>query len=136
MAGSETLLSGGGTRVTASWLAKATSAGALSWQHIFYGPSDFSGFGSVRLTSDGGYIAAGTNGDFADADNFWLVKADSSGNVASGSCKDQFAGTTTEQAGALHAATTSFPVVTPPSNPPAATTDTVSTASLVTESVC
>jgi hypothetical protein len=136
LAGSETLLSGGGTRVTASWLAKTTSTGALSWQHVFYGPSDFSGFGSVRLTSDGGYIAAGTNGDFADADNFWLVKTDSSGNVAGGSCKDQYSGTTTEQTGGVTATTTSFPAVTPPSNPPAATADTVSTANLVTESVC
>jgi hypothetical protein len=51
----------------------------------------------LRLTSDGGYVAAGVTGDFADADNFWLVKTDSNGNVASGSYKDQHAGTTTEQ---------------------------------------
>jgi len=62
-----------GTPAVASWLVKTTSTGALSWQHIFYGPSDFSDFQSVRLTGDGGYIAAGVTGDFADADNFWLV---------------------------------------------------------------
>jgi hypothetical protein len=40
------------------------------------------------------------------------------------------------QAGGVTARITSFPIVTPPSNPPAATTDTVSTANLVTEAVC
>jgi hypothetical protein len=114
LAGSEVLLSSGDARVTASWLVKTTSTGALSWQHIFYGPSGFSGFGSVRLTSDGGYIAAGTTSDFADADNFWLVKTDSNGNVTGGTCKDQHAGTTTEQAGGVIATTTTFPIVTPP----------------------
>jgi hypothetical protein len=136
LAGSEVFLLPDGNPGTASWLAKTTSTGTLSWQHIFYGPSASSGFQSVRLTSDGGYVAAGTTGDFADADNFWLVKTDSNGNVASGSCKDQYAGTTTEQAGGLTATTTSFPIVTPPSNPPAATTDNPGTTSLVTESVC
>jgi hypothetical protein len=136
LAGNASLLSSDGTRIAPSWLAKTTSTGVLSWQHIFYGPSDFSSFGAVRLTSDGGYIAAGTNGDFADADNFWLVKTDSSGNVAGGSCTDQHAGTTTEQAGGVTAKATSFPAVTPPVNPFAATTDTVSTANLVTQSVC
>jgi hypothetical protein len=136
LAGSETLLSGGGTRVSASWLARTTSAGALSWQHVFYGPSAFSGFASLRLTGDGGYVAAGTNGDFADADDLWLVKTDSSGNVAGGACTDQHAGTTAEQTGTVTATATSFPVVTPPDNPSAATTDAAGTADLVTESVC
>ena len=125
-----------GTPAVASWLVKTTSTGALSWQHIFYGPSDFSDFQSVRLTGDGGYIAAGVTGDFADADNFWLVKTDSNGNVANGSCKDQHGGTTIEQAGGLTATTTSFPTMTPPSNPPAATTDAPGTTTLVAEPVC
>jgi hypothetical protein len=90
----------------------------------------------VRLTGDGGYIAVGVTGDFADADNFWLVKTDSNGNVPNGSCKDQHGGTTTEQAGGLTATTTSFPAMPPPSNPPAATTDAPGTTTLVTEPVC
>jgi len=74
-------------------------------------------------------------GDFASWDSVWLVKADANGNVAGGSCKDQQAGTTTEQAGALTATTTSFPSVTP-ANGRAATTDSPRTANLVTDSVC
>ena len=122
--------------VEASWLAKTTSTGALSWQHVFAGPSHFSEFASVRLTSDGGYIAAGTTDAFAHSDNFWLVKTDSNGNVAAGGCTGQRAGTTIEQPAALTATTTSFPSVTPPNNPPAATADPPSTTNLVTESVC
>lgn len=121
---------------TASWLAKTTSTGALSWQHVFVVPPHFSEFASVRLTRDGGYIAAGTTDAFAHADNVWLVKTDSHGNVAGGRCTGQRAGATTEQAGALTATTTSFPSLTPPTNPPTATADTPRAANLVTEPVC
>src|SRR5260370_31639562 len=36
---------------TPSSLAKTTATGALSWQHVFLGSSDFSNFASVPLTS-------------------------------------------------------------------------------------
>jgi hypothetical protein len=122
--------------VTGSWLAKTTSTGALSWQHIFVGQNGFSRFNSVQPASDGGYIAIGETGDFNNSDSVWLVKTDARGNVAGAKCADQLAGDTTVQPGALTATTTSFPSVTPPNNPPAATTDTPTTTSLVTQSVC
>jgi hypothetical protein len=107
--------------LTCAWFAKTTATGALSWQHVFLGSSDFSNFASVRVTSDGGYVAAGT-ADVASSDSVWLVKTDAHGNVAGGSGNGQLPGTTTEQAGALTATTTSFPTATP-ANGPAATAD-------------
>ena len=120
----------------ASWLAKTTAAGALSWQHVFAVSPHFSLFNSVQLTSDGGYIAAGTTGIFDNSDNVWLVKTDASGNVAGGQCTAQANGATTEQPGPLTAVTSSFPSVMPSNNPPAATADTPATTRLITQTVC
>jgi hypothetical protein len=117
---------------TASWLARTTATGALSWQHVFLPASDFSNFGSVRLTSDGGFVAVGT-ADVDFSDSIWLVKTDTNGNVAGASSSTQLPGTTNEQAGALTATTTNFPTATP-ANGVAAIADSPVTANLVIQS--
>lgn len=72
----------------ASWLAKTTSTGAISWQRDYYGinastglpyPSDFS---AAAPAADGGYIAVGTTDKYHNSNDVWLVKTDASGNVA------------------------------------------------------
>ena len=117
----------------ASWLAETDASGKLLFQHVFAVGSEFSLFSGMRLTSDGGFIAIGTTGVFANSDNAWLVKTDASGNVAG--CNDQGNGSTTEQSGPLTEATSSFPVVTPSSSATDAS-DTPATTSLVTMAVC
>jgi len=118
---------------TASWLAKTTATGALSWQHVFLPATDFSNFTSVRLTSDGGFVAVGT-ADVDFSDSIWLVRTDTNGNVPSASSSNQLPGTTTEQAGPLTATTTNFPTTTP-ANGPAPITDPPVTANLVIQSI-
>jgi hypothetical protein len=105
---------------------------ALSWQHVFLPASDFSNFASVRLTSDGGFVAAGT-ASVDVSDSIWLVKTDTNGNVAGASSSNQLPGTTTEQAGALTTTATNFPTATP-ANGPAAIADSPVTANLVIQS--
>jgi hypothetical protein len=63
---------------TASWLAETTATGVMSWQHVFLPSSDFSNFTSARLTSDGGFVAAGT-ADVDFSDSIWLVRTDTNG---------------------------------------------------------
>ena len=138
LAGRDDPLAGpGGSGPEESWLVKTDANGNVSWQHVFFTASaGFSLFNAMRLTSDGGMIAAGTTDAFDHSDNFWLVKTDASGNVAGGQCTAQGNGTnTTEQTGPLTAATSSFPNVTL-SNTSAATPDTSANTSLVTQAVC
>jgi parallel beta-helix repeat protein len=61
------------------WLVKTDSTGAMQWNKTYGGAStDLPS--SVVQTSDGGYALAGyTNSFGAGADDFWLVKTDSSG---------------------------------------------------------
>ena len=127
----------GGFGPEESWLAKADASGTVSWQHVFFtSPAGFSLFNGMRLTSDGGLIAAGTTDAFDHSDNFWLVKTDASGNVAGGQCTAQGSSTnTTEQTGPLTAATSSFPVVTPSSSA-TDVSDTPVNTSLTTQAVC
>jgi len=63
------------------WLVKTDSAGTMQWNQTYGGTSDDRASALVQ-TSDGGYALAGLTypGDVGNGD-FWLVKADASGNM-------------------------------------------------------
>ena len=63
------------------WLVKTNSTGAQQW-NATYGGADGDQANSVQQTTDGGYIVAGSTYSFGagnGADDFWLVKANSTG---------------------------------------------------------
>lgn len=69
------------------WVVKVNSSGTLQWQKSLGGSQDDRGY-SVRQTSDGGYIIAGTtrsnDGDvtgYKAWEDYWVIKLDSSGSV-------------------------------------------------------
>jgi uncharacterized delta-60 repeat protein len=62
------------------WLVKTNSTGYPEWNKTFGGIDDEHLF-SIKLTSDGGYIAAGYTQSFGSGGyDFWLVKTNSTGN--------------------------------------------------------
>jgi hypothetical protein len=71
-------ITGGGD----SWLIKTDSTGNIVWNKT-YGDLGGGYLESVVQTSDGGYAIAGAKGSStAVYSDFWLVKADSAGNMA------------------------------------------------------
>ena len=69
------------------WVVKLTSLGTIEWQKAF-GGSGFDYSYSIKQTSDGGYIVAGTSnsndGDVSgnhDDDDYWVVKINSIGTI-------------------------------------------------------
>jgi uncharacterized delta-60 repeat protein len=63
------------------WVLKLNSAGDISWQKT-YGGAGYDCANSIQQTSDGGYIVAGpTNSSGAGANDFWVLKLNSSGAV-------------------------------------------------------
>jgi hypothetical protein len=65
-----------------AWLIKTDSMGDTLWTRTFGGGSDDRGY-SVQQTADGGFVMAGYTKSFgAGEGDFYLVKTNSSGNVA------------------------------------------------------
>lgn len=65
-----------------AWIVKTDPSGNISWQKRYGARLIFDMFGSVRPTSDGGYIAGGMYGyDGEDKASQWIVKLDASGNA-------------------------------------------------------
>jgi hypothetical protein len=63
-----------------AFLMKTDVAGTLQWQKRYGGAGDDRG-SSVRQTSDGGYIIAGTTTSFGNYYQFYLIKTNSSGDT-------------------------------------------------------
>lgn len=123
----------------ASWLAKTTSTGAVSWQHNYYAINATttrpypSSFYDVAQTADGGFVAAGYTDEYNNSDNVWLVKTDASGNVAS--CPEAHAAVSTALSAGLTASALSLPVATP-ANAGAALSGGTTAATLTTHKDC
>ncbi len=64
------------------WLVKTNASGELMWAKTYAGPNAWGVFGSLKQTTDGGYILAGGCGAVNPAlvADPWLVKTDTSGN--------------------------------------------------------
>lgn len=70
-----------GVSGTDAWLVKLDANGVVTWQKTYGGAGDdFAN--SVRQTSDGGYIVAGSTSSFGvSGTDAWLLKLDAGGNV-------------------------------------------------------
>lgn len=69
------------------WIIKLNSSGSLLWQKSFGGSADDYAY-SIKQTSDGGYIVAGssnsTDGDITAShgnDDAWMIRLNASGNL-------------------------------------------------------
>jgi len=80
VAGETSSFGAGGSDV---WVLKLNSAGGIIWQKTL-GGSEWDRTSSVRETTDGGYIVAGTTPSFgAGSTDMWLMKLDANGEIPS-----------------------------------------------------
>ena len=71
-----------GTIYPDAWLVKTDANGDMEWNKIYGGPG-FDLCEDLESTSDGGYVLVGRTDSFgAGRSDFWLIKVDSSGNMA------------------------------------------------------
>ncbi len=64
-----------------AWVLKLDESGNVIWQKTYGGPAADIGF-SVRPTTDGGYVVAGSTSSFGTgAGDAWVLKLDENGNV-------------------------------------------------------
>jgi hypothetical protein len=88
------------------WVVKLSNTGSIQWQKCFGGQGDDIA-NSIKQTSDGGYIVAGTtssnDGDVSGNHNlgiedYWIVKLTSAGNIQWQKC---FGGTNSDVANSI-----------------------------------
>jgi predicted secreted protein len=64
------------------WLVKTYANGSHQWNQTYGGTQDDAALSMIRTEPDGGYALAGKTRSFgAGAEDFWLVKTDSNGNM-------------------------------------------------------
>ncbi len=87
-----------------AWIVKIDISGNIQWQKS-YGGSNNEGANDIAITSDGGYILAGSsssgNGDATGNhgnEDDWIIKIDASGNIQ---WQKQFGGSNADQANAV-----------------------------------
>ena len=61
------------------WIMKMDATGSVQWQKA-YGGSTFEDLWALQITTDGGYIAAGTTGVYPNAD-VWILKLSPAGDI-------------------------------------------------------
>jgi hypothetical protein len=104
-----------GLPVLASWLLKTDSSGSVQWQHDYYDVWAPTGhvlggdFYGVAQAGDGGFLAVGYREYYnLQANEVWVVKTDSTGNV--GGCSEVHAVTTRGLSAGLIGSTPGLPV--------------------------
>jgi hypothetical protein len=106
-----------GQLVLPAWLLKTDASGQIQWQHDYYAVwaptghvlgSDFYG---VAQAGDGGFVAVGDREYYnLQADEVWIVRTDSNGNV--GSCSEVHSSNSTTIDTGLTASAPALPVST------------------------
>ncbi len=70
-----------GPGVQNAWIFKLDEAGNVLWQQAYGGDNHVTAAGSIALTSDGGYIVAGSRLANGAGSDIWLAKLDVMGNL-------------------------------------------------------
>ena len=104
-----------GLPVLSSWLVKTDTNGSVQWQHNFHAIWPATGhvlagsFYGVAQAGDGGFVAVGYREYYnLQADEVWVVKTDSNGNV--GSCNEVYSAAATSLSAGLTGSATRLPV--------------------------
>ena len=104
-----------GLPVLAAWLLKTDQSGRIQWQHDYYAVWPATGhvlggdFYGVTQAADGGFLAVGYREYYnLQANEVWLVKTDSNGNV--GACSEVHSVSTRSLGTGLTGSTPGLPV--------------------------